>query len=149
MPGKGLVARLPPRGDPGIRISRTEGRRSGDAGDHLVGDVHVAAVVGLPGDAGGGQENADGPGDVGGVNFLAARGALDRQAGQHQAEENECDDRHEAFTSAGGVKSRSMVTINCMDVSAPHRGTDANGTTMFIPKMVAYWVLPLAAMPMP
>ncbi len=73
----------------------------------------------------------------------------DRQADQNQAEKNECDDNHETFTSARGGKSRSMVTISCMDVRAPHMGTDANGTTMFIPKMVANWVLPLAAMPIP
>src|SRR5581483_5227035 len=60
-----------------------------DPGDLLLADVHVAAVERLPGDAPGigAEQQLHRPGNVEGVDLLAAAGRLDPLAAQHPADE--------------------------------------------------------------
>ena len=79
----------------------------------------------------------------------------DGQPHEHQPEEKDAHDGHaitsSAFFAVSGAlsgKSRTMVTINWTTVRADETGTEANGTSMVMPKMLACWFLPSAVMPM-
>ena len=87
---------------------------AGDRGHVVLGDVEVVAVVRLPRDPFGREQNADGPGDVGRVNFLSPLPAGYRLAagdGRNQGKPFAPPRRPGQAVNAGGAQSTDWEAL--------------------------------------